>query len=106
MIYTRQQDVSTIKHKYHYHIVNNFDFYIHLAMTGILNSQNPTFLVKVMRCFIKFEKSEFSQMRIFSKIGKLSDVPAASVKTHFYRPCTMFSFSLAVYYTNFNLTFH
>ena len=41
-------------------------------MTGILNFQNRTFLVKVMPCFIKLEKAEFAS---FSKIGKFSDVP-------------------------------
>ena len=29
-----------------------FDSYIHLAITGILNFENRTFLVKVMPCFI------------------------------------------------------
>ena len=59
--YTRQQDffllfsINTI----HCHIVHNFDFYIHLALTGIINFQNQTFLIKVMPCFINLEKSEF-----------------------------------------------
>ena len=42
--------------------MNQFDSYIHLAITGILNFQNQTFLVKVMPCFIKLEKSEFLHM--------------------------------------------
>ena len=37
--------------------MHNSDIYIHLAKTGISNFQNWTFLVKVMPCFVRLEKS-------------------------------------------------
>ena len=58
---------SIVNHKYNCHIVHYFDFCIHLAMTGILNFQNRTFLYKVMPCFIKLEKSEFRRMLLSQK---------------------------------------
>ena len=63
-----KRNFSIVYHKNHCLIVHYFDFYIHLAITGILNFQNRTFLVEVMPCFIKLEKSEFWQMRLSQKM--------------------------------------
>ena len=72
MFYTGQQDFFISFSMFSINIIPIlyiiFYFYIHLAMTRILNLQNRTCLVKVISCFIKLEKSEFRRMRLSQQV--------------------------------------
>ena len=79
--------------------MHNFDFLIHLAMTGILHFSKSDISCYSYAMFHEIGKIRILTNASFSKIGKLQALK------HILVDSTLVFLSLAVHYINFNLIF-